>query len=83
MYMEDVDLTRRIYRHWDTIVLPDVTIVHHHARDSYKHIRHTLVHIRSAIRYFNKWGWFRDAERTLFNRQTLDQLQQPSPRQTH
>ena len=29
---------------------------------------------RSAIRYFNKWGWLNDSEREFFNQRTIQQL---------
>ena len=67
MYPEDIDLTRTIHRHYLTLYYPQWTIVHAHARDSYKN-RHMLrIHIRNMCRYFNKWGWFFDRERRAFN----------------
>lgn len=68
MYPEDIDLTRRIHRHWLTLYYPEWTIVHAHEQASYKN-RHMLrVHIRNMCRYFNKWGWLFDRERRTFNR---------------
>lgn len=69
MYPEDIDLTRTIHRNWLTLYYPEWTIVHAHARDSYKNTRMLQVHIRNLCRYFNKWGWIFDTERRLFNRQ--------------
>lgn len=67
MYPEDIDLTRRIHRHWLTLYYPEWTIVHAHEQASYKN-RHMLrVHIRNMCRYFNKWGWLFDRERRTFN----------------
>ena len=71
MYPEDIDLTRRIHRHFLTIFYPDVTIVHHHKKASYKSIKMLLVHIMNICRYFNKWGWFSDKERAEVNRLTI------------
>ncbi|SHG92014.1 hypothetical protein SAMN04488109_2476 [Chryseolinea serpens] len=68
MYMEDVDLSRRVHRHFKTVYYPEVHIRHGHARESYRFNRLLFAHIRSAIRYFNKWGWFFDAERSEVNR---------------
>jgi GT2 family glycosyltransferase len=68
MYMEDADISRRIHKHYKTVYYPRVHIFHGHARDSYKISRHMLTHITSAIRYFNKWGWFFDHERKIINR---------------
>lgn len=71
LYTEDTDLTRRIHRHYRTMYYPDVTIYHHHARGSYKDLRLTWLNVSSAIRYFNKWGWFNDPERDFFNERVL------------
>ena len=68
LYPEDVDLTRTIHRDWLTIYWPAVTIVHHHAKGSYRSWRLLWVHIVNMCRYFNKWGWFFDRERRLFNK---------------
>lgn len=75
MYPEDIDLTRRIHRDWLTLYMPAFTIIHDHARASYHSWQMTLVHIINMCRYFNKWGWLIDKERTLVNRLTLEQLQ--------
>jgi GT2 family glycosyltransferase len=68
MYMEDVDLSRRVHQQFRTVYYPEVTIRHGHARESYRFNALFFAHIKSAIRYFNKWGWFFDAERTRVNR---------------
>ena len=77
MYPEDIDLTRTIHRDWLTLFLPDITIVHDHARASYKSLRMTWIHIVNMCRYFNKWGWFFDRERRIVNRLTLGQIYPP------
>ena len=74
MYCEDFDLMRRIHRVAKTLYYPNVSIVHDHARESYKSRKMLLAHIKSAIRYFNKFGWFFDAERRTMNRQILCEL---------
>ena len=76
LYTEDTDLTRRIHRYFRTVFYPDVTIRHHHARGSYKDFTLMLHNISSAIKYFNKWGWTLDHERTHFNSRTLLQFQE-------
>lgn len=58
MYMEDFDLSRRMNDMCKTIFYPYVEIVHNHAKESYKNRKMTIIHIKSAIKYFNKWGWF-------------------------
>lgn len=74
MYPEDIDLTRTIHRDYLTVFFPDVTIVHHHAKESYKNKRLLWIHIINMCRYFNKWGWIFDRERRLFNQLTLADL---------
>lgn len=74
MYPEDIDITRRMHREYDTIFYPEVIVVHAHRQDSYKNRRMLKIHIVNMIKYFNKWGWFFDKERREFNRRLLDTL---------
>ena len=67
MYFEDVDLTRRIHERYQTVYYPHVKITHRHERGSYKSFRLLYYGIRSAIQYFNKWGWVWDQQRDLAN----------------
>ena len=67
MYPEDMDLTRRIHRHYLTVYFPHATIIHNHEKASYKSLKMLWIHMVNMCRYFNKWGWFRDKERQLFN----------------
>lgn len=67
MYMEDIDLARRVYQKFRNVYLPTATIIHGHAKESYKSFRLLKIHALSAIRYFNKWGWFFDRERNQIN----------------
>jgi GT2 family glycosyltransferase len=71
LYTEDTDLTRRIHQRYRTIFFPDVTIYHHNQRGSYKNFVILLYHVFSAIKYFNKWGWFNDNEREYINQRIL------------
>ncbi|HET6215386.1 MAG TPA: glycosyltransferase [Acidobacteriaceae bacterium] len=68
LYFEDVDLTRRIHERYETVYYPHVKITHRHEKGSYKSLRLLLYGIRSAVRYFNKWGWVWDEQRDLANR---------------
>jgi GT2 family glycosyltransferase len=74
MYLEDIDLNRRIHQKYKTIFYPKVSIIHEYAKESY--INKTLLkyHIQSAIYYFNKWGWFFDKERDEINKTILMEL---------
>lgn len=74
MYLEDFDLMRRLHRVGKTIFFPEVTIIHNHAKESYKNKKMLKVHIQSAIKYFNKFGWFFDKERKTMNKQILDEI---------
>lgn len=74
MYMEDIDLSRRIHSHYKTIYYPEVYIYHSHERESYQNYNLMLQHIKSSIRYFNKWGWVFDNKRKNINKRVLEQL---------
>jgi GT2 family glycosyltransferase len=74
MYCEDFDFIRRLHRVGKTIFYPNVSIIHDHAKESYKSKKMMLEHIKSAVKYFNKWGWFFDKERKIMNKQILDEI---------
>lgn len=67
MYPEDIDLTRRLHRHFTTIRYPYITVTHIHKAASYHNLKMLRIHIVNMIRYFNKWGWFSDHERAVVN----------------
>jgi len=67
MYPEDIDLTRRLHRRYQTLFYPEVNVVHNHERASYKSLKMTMIHIVNMCRYFNKWGWLIDSERREYN----------------
>ena len=71
MYPEDMDLTRRIHRDYLTVFFPHATIIHNHEKASYKSLKMLWIHIVNMCRYFNKWGWFCDKERNLFNQTAI------------
>lgn len=75
MYTEDIDLTRRIHKRYKTMFWPEVTIIHAHKRGSYKNKKLLTIHIKSAIKYFNKWGWIFDKERKQWNHSILKELE--------
>ncbi|MCR5765459.1 MAG: glycosyltransferase family 2 protein, partial [Treponema sp.] len=75
MYCEDFDLIRRIHRVAKTVYYPNVTIVHDHAKESYKNKKMLMIHIKSAIKYFNKFGWIFDKERNFFNILILKEIE--------
>jgi GT2 family glycosyltransferase len=71
LYMEDVDLCRRMLGVSRLLYWPGVTVEHVHQMGSYRSRKLLFLHIRSAIQYFNKWGWIRDSTRKQVNRETL------------
>ena len=71
MYPEDIDITRRMHRHYRTMFWPGVTVVHAHRAASYKSRKMLKIHMENMIKYFNKWGWVFDKERSEWNRQLL------------
>jgi len=68
MYMEDVDLVRRLGDHARTVYVPQVSVCHNYGRGSYRDRRLLTHHLRSARLYFNRWGWVFDPERRQRNR---------------
>ena len=75
MYLEDIDLNRRIHRAYKTIFFPEAVVVHEYQKASYKNIKLLKAHIKSAIYYFNKYGWFFDKERRTINARTLQEIE--------
>jgi len=67
MYLEDTDFCRRINAYYRTVYNPSVSIIHGYAKASYKNLNLLVHHLKSSIKYFNKWGWFKDKERSMIN----------------
>jgi hypothetical protein len=74
LYMEDLDLCRRIAAKSKLLYWPEVAVTHVHQKASYKSFRILRLHLVAAITYFNKWGWFFDAQRKDANRATIAHL---------
>lgn len=74
MYPEDIDITRRMHKHYRTMFWPEVTIVHAHRAASYKSLRMLAIHSYNMIKYFNKWGWVFDKERSEWNKNILKKV---------
>ena len=76
MYTEDIDLCRRtIELGYKTIVFPFVSVYHDHERKSFRNYATLKVYIKSALYYFNKWGWLVDKKRSKINKKALKQLE--------
>ena len=74
LYLEDVDITRRVHRHYRTIVCHDILIRHMHRADSRHNLRMMFIHAVNTLRYFSKWGYFFDSERRKINKEFNRQL---------
>ncbi|TBO43311.1 glycosyltransferase [Pedobacter kyonggii] len=74
MYFEDWDLSRRMHAKYRTIYFPQVSVYHKYESGANKSGKLFKIFIKSAIAYFNKWGWLFDKERQRINRSALAQF---------
>jgi len=74
LYQEDIDFSRRVHISFKTMMVPSIEIKHKLGRESHKRLKITIMHIISIIKFYNKWGWFIDSERSLINKKCLDSL---------
>lgn len=74
MYPEDIDITRRMHAHYETMYNPVITVIHAHAAASKTSKRMLWIHISNMVKYFNKWGWIFDKERAQTNKKLLKEL---------
>ena len=74
MYFEDWDLSRRMHMKYKTIYFPLVSVYHGYESGANKNSKLFKIFIKSAIHYFNKWGWFFDEERDKINKKALAQF---------
>lgn len=57
LYFEDVDLCRKVQKKTRTVSCPHAKVIHRWERSSYKNAKWFLVFLKSAVLYFNKWGY--------------------------
>lgn len=74
MYFEDWDLSRRMHQKYQTTYFPLVSVFHSYESGANKSLRLFKIFVKSARIYFNKWGWFFDADRKKINKRALDQF---------
>ena len=74
LYLDDTDLSRRIHAQYKTVYYPDAFIYHNYNKGSYMIKDLLLFHMVSAVKYFNKWGWFFDSERRTVNKKIINYL---------
>ena len=71
MYFEDTDISRRMFTMKRACYVPYTQVKHVAERATYKSFKMLLITIKSAIYYFNKYGWFFDKERSSINSSVL------------
>ena len=74
LYAEDLDLSRRLYQESDALFNPAVTVIHEYRGKQGVSLTRLLSLIVNFGRYFNKWGWVADHERSKINEATLAAL---------
>ena len=74
MYFEDWDLSRRINQKYKTLYYPLVSVYHGYDSGANKSFKLFKIFVKSAVYYFNKWGWFFDDNREQINKKTLSQI---------
>lgn len=74
MYFEDWDLSRRMNQKYKTIYFPKVSVYHGYESGANKSKKLFKIFLKSALYYFNKWGWFFDSQRKKVNKKTLAQF---------
>ena len=75
MYFEDWDLSRRVHQKYKTLYYPKVSVYHGYASEANNKINLFFEFIKSMIRYFNKWGWFKSKEIRLKNEEILRKVE--------
>ena len=57
MYMEDLDICRKVHEAgYNVLYYPLVTVHHHSAYDSKKNPKLLWIHLNSIVKYFIKWN---------------------------
>lgn len=74
MYFEDWDMSRRMHQRYMTIYYPNASVYHGYESGANKSFKLFKIFIKSAIHYFNKWGWCFDKDRKHINLFTLRQF---------
>ena len=67
LYMEDMDLCRKINENYKVVYFPKVSAIHEHQKGSSKEIKLFIIHVFSVFKYFNKWGWVSNSETKRIN----------------
>ena len=69
LFMDDVDLCRRVGENNKIFYCDGATIMHEHGRIHTQSLYLNYIAVRSIIYYFNKFGWFFDKVRSRLNKE--------------
>jgi GT2 family glycosyltransferase len=75
LYFEDWDLSRRINIKYKSIFYPNIHVYHNYKSEANFNFNFFMIYLKSAIKYFNKWGWFFDKYRYKINSKALLQFE--------
>jgi GT2 family glycosyltransferase len=74
LYVEDLDWYRRISEKFDTIYFKSIKVTHTHNQSSHKSLKIFIMHLKSILYYYSKWGIIFDKKRKLINKKFLKKL---------
>ena len=74
LFMDDVDLSRRINEVSKVYYCEKASINHLHGRIHTQSLYLTYISVKSVIYYFNKFGWFKDNFRKKLNNKILRKI---------
>jgi len=74
LYVEDLDWYRRISEKFDTIYFKSIKVTHVHNQSSHKSLRIFIMHLKSILYYYSKWGIIFDKKRKLINKKFFKKL---------
>lgn len=57
MYLEDADLCRQVNSISQVMYCPNTTVIHKWEKGSHKNIKLFIIHLKSMLSYFMKWGF--------------------------
>ena len=60
-----------ILEHIPNLPIENMEVFHDFKKESHKRKKMTLAHMKSAVQYFNKWGWIFDKERKKINKEMV------------
>lgn len=67
LYVEDIDLCRKLWSVGSVFYLPGCHAVHAHGKGSRGQLKLAFLHLQAYVAYFRKWGFILDKERRRLN----------------